>query len=300
MQRKSKNLIDARRSFLDIPYEEYTVPFPNTAALIQQQAREFPDRIAFRFEKCSHTFSDILQFCLRFRNRESETALLCFRRPQEDLLPMLALLYHGIPFDLNFSAEQSRLDYELISEEISGTMDLPFIGPENDAFILNDTYLFSQYNILVAAQNLGRVFHLFRPGDACSYPEITTMSDLLFGILAPFYFAKSIDFNAENPAEEVLKGKAQYAWSKGVLPRSLPKERKILRDAALVFWTDKTSEDIPNAYYIYKVDNSTAGLALMRDSKGNTIAIPGCDFHEHADGSLQIHSHAVGFIPKKT
>lgn len=288
--------MDQRRTFLNIPHEEHIVPFPNTAALILQHAREFPEKIAFRFKDRTSTYAHILNYCLTFKVRENERPLLSFRDPEKSLFLLLALLYQGIPFDLNFHAECDRISFTFAVEQ---TRDIPFIRPDDEACILNETYLFSQYNLLVAAQAVGRAFRLFRPGDACCALPIQSMNDLLFAVLAPLYFAKSIRFDTTNPAEEVLNAKAQYAWCREVFPATLPKAKELLRDAALLIRTEKQNATLPAAYYLSRTDDSAAGLAIIYDVSGEIVPLPGCDFVRDSKGKLQINGHAVAISCNK-
>jgi len=287
-------VMDQRRTFLNIPYEEHIVPFPNTAAVILQHAREFPGKIAFRFIDSSCTYGDILDLCLRFRIRDRKRPLLSFRDPEKSLMPLLALLYHGIPFHLDFTAESDRISYEYLPENMQANkQDIPFIRLDDNALILKAKYRFSQYNLLVAAQAVGRAFRLFRPGDACSALPVESMSDLLFAVLAPLYFAKTIRFDMANPAEEVLNARVQYAWCKEGFPEILPEAKKLLRDAAMLFTASQQKVLHPSAYYLSGADDAAAGLAIIRDVSGAIVPFPGCDIVRNAEGKLQINGHAL-------
>lgn len=288
--------MDQRRTFLDIPYKEHIVPFPNTAAVILQHARVFPEKIAFRFKDRSCTYADILNNCLTFKVTANDRPLLSFRDPEESLISLLALLYQGIPFDLNFQAECDRISAAFTEQHKKENRDIPFIRLDDEACRLNDKYLFSQYNLLAAAQTLGRAFRLFRPGDACCALPIQSMSDLLFAVLAPFYYAKSILFDTANPAEEVLNAKAQYAWCREIFPAYLPEDKKLLRDAAMLFKTEKQNTSLPAAYYLSLEDDSAAGLAVIRNASGDIIPLPGCDILRDADGKFRITSHAAAIL----
>ncbi|MDZ7795600.1 MAG: hypothetical protein U5N56_00490 [Candidatus Marinimicrobia bacterium] len=87
--------------FLDIPCDEHIVPFPNTAAVIMQHAREFPERTAFQFPDSSYTYSELLGICRNISLPENTGIVLSFKDIQNSLMLMLALLYRGIPFHLD-------------------------------------------------------------------------------------------------------------------------------------------------------------------------------------------------------
>lgn len=281
-----------RHTFLDIPFEEHVVPFPNFAAVLMQHARKHPGKNALVFSGTSFSYGDILNFCQKNIPGKSPF-LFTIQDAQQELLPMLVLLYHGIPFRLDFISGDSTLLPEFESRNNINT-DIPYVQPDQDAVILNGKWLFSQYNLLAASQAVGRAFHLFRPGNACSLLPLTCMRDLLFGLLAPLYFGKSIYFDKDNPAAALLEAKAQYAWCGDKLPDFSDYNKPLLRDSAMLF-----SAALPDAahdvsYYVSEADDAAAGLAIIRNVNGEILSLPGCDIVKTKSGAYQINGHALG------
>lgn len=281
-----------RHTFLDIPFEEHVVPFPNFAAVLMQHARKDPEKNALIFSGISFSYGDILNFCQK-NIPQKGSFLFNIHDPQKELLPILALLYHGIPFSLDFISGKGAVLPEFESQNDINT-DIPFVQHDQDALILNRKWRFSQYNLLAASQAVGRVFHLFRPGNACSLLPVNSMQDLLFALLAPLYFGKSIYFDKENPAAELLSGKAQYAWCKDMSPDFSTHEKPLLRDAAMLFTVPLPADAPLFAYYISDADDEAAGLALIRNARGEILTIPGCDVVRTKSGAYQINGHALG------
>ena len=92
-----------RNEFLDIPYAEHIVPFPNFATVIMQHAREFPDKIALGFNSRSYTYFELIKTCLALDLNSNIT--LSMKDPENDLIIILALLVQGISFKLDFKAD---------------------------------------------------------------------------------------------------------------------------------------------------------------------------------------------------
>jgi hypothetical protein len=285
--------MEKRHTFLDIPYEEHIVPFPNTAAMIMQHAREFPDRTVFRFTDKDYSYGRLLELCRTFCPDQTHFEL-SFGNIESELILMICLLFWGIPFELRFDGPPHPSPYHF-STTATDT-EIPDVRLDSPAFTLDTRYCFSQYNMLAAAQGLGRSFHLFRPGDACCVLPLKSLTDLLFAVLAPLYFAKSIRFDCTDPAIKVFKGHAQYAWCKDRPPQAVPEaEISLLRDAAILYsGKAETAVNIPCAYYVSDADDAACGMAVIRDAEGRILPVPGCDILAQKDGSFLINGHVVG------
>ena len=276
---KNSNNRAQQREFLDIPYAEHIVPFPNFASVLMQHAREFPDKIAIQFDNERFTYQELLQNCLSMEFEKDRNYDLGFRHKEEDLLRLLALLAQGIPFDLNFPRSGTYLrETKKIFREINiDYFDPPYVKLDDKAFVLNGEYEFSQYNVLVAAQAVGNAFKLFREGAAYCDPGLLTISDLVFGVLAPLYFAKSIYFtNVDEP------DLFQYAW-RGKISSSL-------RDAVMV-GDDVNYHD--NAYRLQESFDQALGLGPIFSLKGQMVKLLGVDI-EKVEDKWTISGHCLG------
>lgn len=285
--------MSSEHEFLDIPGDEHIVPFPNAAAVIMQHAREFPERAALVFKDARYTYRDILEQCQKtiIPDRDIRISL---KDPEHDLLLIILLLYHGKVFHLDLKAATNIRPENLPQREVTeNERELPFVRLDDPALILKGHYRFTQYNLLVAAQAAGNTFKLFRPGDAvCSLP-LNSMTDLCFGILAPLYFAKSLRFDRPDPAGEVLKGTAQYAYA-GLTAPSIPLDNKeLLRDAAILFKARREAFSSPVSFYIEEEIPYAAGLTPVTNNEGDPLSFLGAEMEKKNDSWI-IRGHCVG------
>ena len=250
------------RSYLNIPYDEHIIPFPNFASVILQHAREFPDKIVFYSAKQKITYSQLLQYCISFD----------IRNDHKGILSLIAKLYNGIPFELKFEDPLSIENISLAELQDIDFFKPPYVRLDNKAITLNGQYEFSQYNVLVAAQAVGNAFKLFREGAAYCPTELNAVSDLVFGVLAPLYFAKSIYF-AKNEEPNFY----QYAWN--------AEFESNLRDAVIV--SDR--DDIKNAYRLQKSFEQVLGLGKIISPNGEEVQLLG---FEIKDGEPR--GHCIG------
>jgi hypothetical protein len=214
--------MNSNNEYLGVPFEEKLVPFPNFASVLLQHAREFPIKIALSFKDTDITYSQLLQFCITAEIKECYEQDLTFGNARTDLLPLLVMLYRGTPFKLNFERNVKDVDeYQIGDINEIDFFDPPHVKLDDKAFVLNGEYEFSQYNVLVAAQAVGQAFKLFRDGAAYCPKSVFGIEDMIFGILAPLYFAKSIYFYEIDKPDFF-----QYAWN-GVIESNL-------RDAVMV------------------------------------------------------------------
>ncbi|MEA2076675.1 MAG: hypothetical protein U9O95_01490 [Candidatus Marinimicrobia bacterium] len=267
-----------KRSFLNIPYEEHIVPFPNFASVIMQHAREFPDKIAMEFGSCKYTYSELLELCLSLDiPEETGEIIISMDRIENDLILLLALLIQGISFKLDFTSSSS-LEYKKLDRKKMEyhPFEPPYVRLDAPAFLLNN-YSFSQYNVLVAAQAVGNAFKLFRPGNAYCPLSFTSIADLTFGVLAPLYFAKSIHFTLHNE-----KNCYQYALNHEI--------NSSLRDAIIIF---STNSDNPNSYKLIESFDQVLGLGPIIDPRDELIQLLGLDINK-IDGKWHIAGHCLG------
>ncbi|MDZ7795601.1 MAG: hypothetical protein U5N56_00495 [Candidatus Marinimicrobia bacterium] len=119
------------------------------------------------------------------------------------------------------------------------------------------------------------------------------MSDLCFGILAPLYFAKTLRFDIDDPADAVISGAAQYAYA-GLTASSVPVDTaKLLRDAAILFKARKDAFFSPVSFYIEEAIPYAAGLSPVTDNSGRLLSFLGAEMQER-DGRWIIRGHCLG------
>jgi len=281
-----------QRSFLDIPYDERIVPFPNLASVLMQHAREFPDKTALCFAGKQYSYSNLLTKCNYGRLvRQEKHIRISLKDTEDGLLLIIYCLYHGIVFHLDPS-EETNTTFGNDAEMTDNDPEPPYVQPDDPALILNDTYSFSQYNLMVAAQAVGRTFKLFRPGDAVTLLPLTDISDLVFGVLAPLYFAKTIRFDIPDPASELLRGKAQYAWCRHVLPEMPVLSDAMMRDARMIFRCEFPEALSPCACRLVTAFEHAAGLGPLLDHRGDILPLPGVEITRVGNG-WQIRGHAL-------
>ena len=286
--------MNTERRFLDIPYDEHIVPFPNTASVLMQHAREFPNNPALCFSNHSYTYASLLQQCLHAEISTQNDIVLSMNDTENSILLMLILLVQGIPFHLNFSGSTSVSLSDLqFRKTKNDNIVLPFVRLDDKALILNNLYQFSQYNLLVAAQAVGNAFKLFRPGDAVCALPLSSIADITFGILAPLYFGKTIHFDIKNPANAVLEGNAQYAWTKNIKPNISYHENISMRDSSIVCLQSEQFLPVKNVYYLIKSFDQAAGLGPVTDNTGKQIFLLGTDI-EKPDTDWVIRGHCMG------
>ena len=250
----------SKRDYLNIPYDEHIVPFPNFGSVILQHAREFPDKTAFFTPDHAISYLQLLQYCI-----SSELKV-----DQHDLLTLFAKLYKGIPFKLNFKDPLDiRMNISINKFDNIDYFNPPYVRLDDQALILNEKYDFTQYNILVAAQAVGKAFKLFREGAAYCPAEIKSAADLVFGVLGPLYFGKSIYFTKNNEPNVF-----QYAWNANIDSN--------LRDVAMV--SDR--DDLENTYRLKKSYDKALGLGKMISPGGDEVSFLG---FEIKSGNLKGH-----------
>ena len=251
-----------QNEFLDIPYSEHIIPFPNFASVIMQHAREFPDKIALQFSNKKMTYKELLNTCLSMEFKKDIEYDPGLQNIEDDLIRLLALLIQGIPFNLNFPRPGTYICEKEMFREISiDFFDPPYVKLDDKAFNLNGKYEFSQYNVLVAAQAVGNAFKLFREGAAYCHPDMLTISDLIFGVIAPLYFAKSIYFIEIDEADFF-----QYSW-KGQITSNL-------RDTAMV--SDEVNYN-ENSYHLMESFEQALGLGKVISPEGKVVAFLGLE-----------------------
>ena len=141
---------------------------------------------------------------------------------------------------------------------------------------------FNQYNLLTAAQSIGKKFHLFRPGISILNHKIQDLTDFIYSVFAPFYYGKTIKIDEQTSDENIFKnmseGKIHYSYlgtnfEKSELTKIEYSFNNILRDAAVVInvKNKKTAFRFSEHSSIVKVfgDNISCGVGLIFDENGN-------------------------------
>ena len=248
-----------KNEYLGVPIDEKIVPFPNFGSVLLQHAREFPDKIALQFKNRNYSYKALLEECLSLPLSD-KIVQLSFMSIENDLIILLSCLCLGIPFKLDFKGSSNLILKDLEKNEIQiKYFEPPYVRLDDKAFILNENYEFSQYNVLVASQAIGNAFKLFRDGAAYCPENISSITDLVFGVLGPLYFAKSIYFTFNDNPDFY-----QYAWNRMI--------KSDLRDAVMV-----TNHD-SNHKNIFRLKNSfeqALGLGKVISPNGKGVVFLG-------------------------
>ncbi len=259
---------------MKIPTVEKLVPFPNFATVLLQHAREFPEKIALNFTDEFLTYQALAEYCesVCFIDGVISISML---NPKEDLRILLACLYQGKTFDLNFSKESK---YDIKNVKIGEKLkyfEPPYVKLDDTALTLNAKHTFDQYKVLLAAQAIGKAFRLFRPGAAYCPLDITTVSDLVFGVLAPLYNCKTIEF-----AFNKEKNHYQYSWRHEIVSD--------LRDNAFIFPKNASTQ----GYLLLDSFDYAMGLGPIQAPNGQIMELLGYEF-ERLNGAWKISGHGL-------
>ena len=264
------------RSYLEIPYTEHIVPFPNAAAVLMQHGREFADKNAWLFQNKAYTFGDLLNLSLNLTLPEH--IQLSFSDIENDLVLFLAALVQGVLVSVDFNKKTNvrveDLDMRTIRIQY---FEPPYVKLDDPAFKLNDQIHFTQYHILVAARAVGNAFKLFRKGDAACPDMISNIADLTFGVLAPLYFCKTTCFIPDD-----TPNRFQYAWKREI--------ESDLRDAAMLFPKGKS---VAGSFMVERSFDEALGLGPILSTEGERITLLGAEFR-FIDGNWQVSGHCIG------
>ncbi|MFA6619209.1 MAG: hypothetical protein WCT23_09095 [Candidatus Neomarinimicrobiota bacterium] len=261
--------------YLNIPDVEKLVAFPNFATVLLQHAREVPQKSALKFENSDYTYLALTKFCSNIELPEKKISL-SMRNIKNDLLLLLACLYQGKQIDLNFNRDTNLVLDELkIADDELKYFEPPYVKLDDPALILNDTYHFTQYKVLLAAKAVGNALHLFRDGASYCPAEILSIKDLLFAVLAPLFFAKSIEFTFNKEINHY-----HYAWN-----RTIDSD---LRDCATVFFQEKRD----NNYTLKESFDQAMGLGPLFHPSGSLVELLGYELFQD-NGTWRISGHGI-------
>lgn len=253
-----------RNEFLEIPYAEHIVPFPNFASVLMQHAREFPNKIALKFEEKQYSYYDIICLSLSVELPVNDV-IISFGDIENDLLLLLSCLVQGRIVKLDFKENTDNIFWELKTNKTEVKyFDPPYVRLDDKALTLNGEFEFSQYNILVAAQAVGNAFKLFREGAAYCPPRIDTIADLIFGVLGPLYFSKSVYFIFIDKSDFY-----QYAWNKDI--------NSSLRDHVMLFYDNNKRL---NSYKLLNSYDQALGLGKVITSEGKEVILLGFEIEK--------------------
>jgi hypothetical protein len=266
-------------SFLGIPYSEKTVPFPNWWTVFRQHYDARPEQAALQDGNHSINYGKLLgliergfQLLSQRGIRKGDSVTWPWKGTLSDQLLLLTLLAYGAP--VIFAPERAipkmtavltlsdddplrHLETEPaapIPEAAQSAKMSPYINLSDAALICrladDSEILFSQYNLLNAAQSLGKIFNLFRSGAALTPRLPLSVSELSLSLLAPIYFGKEIQIEPEIPTSAILEkicgGIVHFCYLHQ--PEKLISTRyqtcKTLRDATLLL-NLKNSEEQP-------------------------------------------------------
>lgn len=262
-------------TYLNIPNVEKLVAYPNFATVLLQHAREYPQKLALRFQNKDYTYLAMTEFCSNI-NFPDKKISVSMRNIENDLLLLLACLYQGKEVDLNFNVDTNVLIEELIIDHDKlKYFDPPYVKLDDPALILNDKYYFTQYKVLLAAKALGNAFTLFRDGASYCPPEIPDAKALLFGVLAPLFFCKTIEFVFNEGKDHY-----QYAWNRWI--------KSDLRASSVVYFQKK----LGNNYILEESFDQAMGIGPLIHPLGNLVELLGYEIYK-VDGKWDISGHGI-------
>lgn len=335
---------------LGIPYDEEMVPFPNFGTVMIQHRRYLPDKNAFIWDDGPvFTFREWGD-AVRTLSEELKSAGLNAGKPllmkpenkPENILLFHALLDGGIPavpvFDMfsedsfpvalrkisgtfnQFPRIPGVLSLERIREiiricpEISDTLKTPPVRLDHPALFLffQDTWgEFCQYNLLCAAQSVGKKLALFREGETLWTRKIHDAPDWLFATLFSFYYGRTIRFSDSfNPAmtEKILSEKkvrtlvSDIALKEIQSPGHIPDD--IQKDTVFLYRATRSGDVfriLPYPWKMFWTADVFAGSGFFLEN-GTAVCCKGMDFtlqgvkHEEIsagmEGKLQLTGHS--------
>jgi hypothetical protein len=134
--------------------------------------------------------------------------------------------------------------------EAEDPFDVPYISLDHPALFLSVEeiwYEFTQYNLLSAAQSVGKELSLFREGETLFTKEISDSADWLFAALTSFYYGSTTRFDTgvdAQKAESLLKEKKIQVLvpdisKTGVFSLDLTTD-DVLRDTVILYRDSRT------------------------------------------------------------
>lgn len=264
-----------KQEYLKIPAIEKLVPFPNFGTVLLQHAREFPQKLAISFSKRKYTYDEVTKICARL-DIPKQKIKLSFHDIENDTLLLLACLYQGRELDIDFSSRSSinYLQPENQGEELP-FFDPPYVKLDDHACSLNNEYHFSQYQVLLAAQAIGKAFKLFREGASYCPENINSIADLIFGVLAPLYYCKTVEMVFTSQ-----KDYYQYAWKKEI--------SSSLRDAAYLFPKNAKAQ----GFLLLESFDNALGMGPIVSPEGKMLELLGYEFEKFED-KWSVKGHGV-------
>ena len=196
-------------------------------------------------------------------------------------------------------------------EKYDGKEDvLPFIRLKHPALRIFRKEIgvmeFNQYNLLTAAQSIGKIFHLFRPGISILNHKVQDLTDFIYSIFAPFYYGKTIYINDKISNEIIFKKisdeKIHYSYlgtnfEKSKLIKSDYNFNNILRDATVVInvKNQELNFELSKQLPITKIfgDDFSCGVGLIFDENGNYKCMDNIEVSEKQNGKLAFRGHTI-------
>ncbi|MDK2975719.1 MAG: hypothetical protein PWP06_194 [Candidatus Marinimicrobia bacterium] len=136
--------------------------------------------------------------------------------------------------------------------EAENPFDIPYVSLDHPALFFSKEeiwYEFSQYNLLSAAQSVGKELSLFREGETLFAKQMTDPADWLFAALTTFYYGSTTRFDTDvdaQKAESILKEKKTQVLipdisNTGVFSLDLT-IGDVLRDTAVLYRDSRTGK----------------------------------------------------------
>ena len=330
MTQNTKELLNSCHDFNGIPYIEKIVPFPNFHTVLLQHVQLNSERVIFKSDSLKITVRELknavdalTNIFLSRKMKPGDKLEYIFTASILDYVYLLAFLDFGFRVKISFNSDdhgQSRIRKdngesfnlpnirELLKLSVgsNNSSDIPFVTLDSPAIIYDipdiGELTFTQYNIMAAAQSLGKVFSLFRPGDALLSVKTESITQLMHGFFTPYYWGKTLiffDYDLDKIMHAFKNKDLQYAYlpelknGLRVNKGSLSSEN-LLRDAMIL--TEKNNiNDYPD-YPFQFIDSSECfcGMGPIYNSPGFQLRknVPGMEIIEK-DNKLFLRGHSL-------
>gem|GEM_PF-4571458 len=302
-------------SFKGVPYFERIVPFPNLNTILRQHLQLHPEAAALRdgdrvltYRQLWHSSIRVSELMDNSGQSKTEPFVLPFPLDLDHLVTLLACLNSGRPVLLlpeggtlqgsSRVSGGSRMSAFLFEEGLRQPFPepddspIPFLDLGHSFFLIPkgpEAFLkYTAYNILAAAQSLGKALALFRPGPAFLRRSTRSLSELLISFLSPLYYGKEIllgEQDADRSLSAILRGDLHFAYHPEAV--SIPAvgdtgPYSSLRDAALLLdnrcrQNSQTADTAGLPLRFIRSFELFSGMGLLYDSSGQELSVPGIE-----------------------
>ncbi len=297
----------ACHEFQGIPYSEKIVVFPNFHTVVLQHLQLHPDKICFQdgenpltYRHLSEGISALMDSYEREGIKSGDRASLPFSGDGASFTRLLAMWNMGIVVQIHFTDRPSSGAMPEPNGPAFEERPIPYLTLDRPACRFESPVFgpvhFSAYNILAAAQSLGRVFHLFRDGDTLVTAPPATLSDLMLSYIVPYFWGKTIHFRPlreADPAAEFENGHVQYAYIPDMNDSLMDAVKhihpeKLLRDAVLL--TRGESSALPDLSWIRAIrqDDHFFGMGPVFETGDKPVPVPALEIVRKSASELYL------------